>query len=486
MAMTTQLGYEIIKLTLLNSNCIAEGGGGRPKIADDLLCFGHRAEPECCVTSIACNDSRLEKSVSWTHNSPDNLHTLSSFNPCRSSLHLLKGTLDSPWDQSMSSQLPPPYPSQHEPRGDVTAMRRQLILSWVLMLVLVLLLLLPAFRLWFNFGVTGDPRPITPRGALADYEQTTVDLFTEVSPSVVYITTKARYADRFFGRTLDVESGTGSGFVWDSDGHVVTNFHVIENASKAQVVFADQTAYEAIPVGISPDHDLAVLRITAPAEYLRPVLIGESSSLAVGQSVFAIGNPFGFQQTLTTGVVSAKNRTIRSPSERIIEDVIQIDAAINPGNSGGPLLDSAGRLIGVNTAIYSPSGASVGVGFSIPVDTVNRIVPQIIRRGSYETPQLGILVTDEISLAVSRRTGIRGVVIREVVEGGAAEKAGLRGLQSSPTRGTMVGDIITSVNGQPVQTVSDIQNALAQSADKPTAQITVFRDGKEIDVKVAF
>ncbi len=279
----------------------------------------------------------------------------------------------------------------------------------------------------------------------------------------------------------EVESGTGSGFVWDTEGHIVTNYHVIESASKAQVVFADQTSYDATLVGKSPDNDLAVLRIDAPKTALKPVLIGESNGLAVGQSVFAIGNPFGLQQTLTTGVISAKSRTIQSPSGRMIDDVIQIDAAINPGNSGGPLLDSAGRLIGVNTAIYSPSGTSAGVGFSIPVDAVNRIVPQIILKGDYLPPKLGIRTLDGLSEAVAQRIGVAGVVILEVEPGTPAEQAGLRGITGP--RGEL-GDIILAIGKKRVRTVGEIQTALQAYKAGDKVQITILRQGREATLEI--
>lgn len=355
-------------------------------------------------------------------------------------------------------------------------LRRQLILSWVLMLLLVTVLLLPAFKLWFNLGVRGDPRPVTPRGALADFEQTTVDLFRETSPSVVYITTRSRVADRWSRRIREVETGTGSGFVWDSDGHIVTNYHVIRDASSAEVVFYDQSSYEAEIVGASPDHDLAVLRITAPANALRPVLIGESHNLAVGQSVFAIGNPFGLNQTLTTGVVSASSRTIESPSGETIEDVIQIDAAINPGNSGGPLLDSAGRLIGVNTAIYSPSGSSAGIGFSVPVDTVNRVIPRIIQIGKYVPPKLGIYINEEINRIMRARQGIDGVLILNVDANGPAAQAGLRGTVTS--RGsTQLGDIILGIDEHRIASVKDLQDTLQNYQVGDSVTLTFDRGG---------
>lgn len=366
----------------------------------------------------------------------------------------------------------------------VQTVRRQLLVSWLLMLVLVFMLVMPAVKQWFGWGVVGDPRQVTPRGALAAYEQTTVDLFRETSPSVVFISTKARYADRYSRRTQEVETGTGSGFVWDSQGHIVTNFHVIEDASSAEVVFADQKAYEATLVGASPDHDLAVLRINAPEDYLRPVIIGESKDLVVGQSAFAIGNPFGLQQTLTTGVISAKSRVIESPSGRTIEEVIQIDAAINPGNSGGPLMDSAGRLIGVNTAIYSPSGTSAGVGFSIPVDTVNRVVPTIIETGKYQTPQLGIHVNDELSRAVSQSVGVEGVVILDVLESGPAALAGIRASQVLRRGEVSLGDIILKVGGKKVSTTDEIHSALQKYQMGDTVKVVVLRDREEVELEL--
>jgi S1-C subfamily serine protease len=219
------------------------------------------------------------------------------------------------------------------------------------------------------------PRPVAQRGELFEDEKRTIDIFKRSSPSAVHITTIGRPSGRNPGR---IPRGTGSGFVWDQEGHIVTNYHVIQGAAAAQVTLADGSDWKARLVGEVPDKDLAVLAIDAPPERLHPIPIGTSHDLLVGQKVFAIGNPFGLDQTLTTGTISALGREIESPSGQAISDVIQTDAAINPGNSGGLLLDSAGRLIGVNTAIQSPSGAFAGVGFAIPVDEVNRVVPQLI------------------------------------------------------------------------------------------------------------
>ncbi len=375
-----------------------------------------------------------------------------------------------------------------DPRSDLeiqtNSLRRQLLLSWLLMILLAVLLLLPSIKLWLNFGVTGDPRPVTPRGALADFEQTTVNVFRETSPSVVYINTRSKFTD-FSYKIFEAKSGTGSGFVWDAEGHIVTNYHVVEDASSYEVVFYDQSVFEAVPVGASPDHDLAVLRINAPASLLRPVLIGESQSLAVGQSVFAIGNPFGLDQTLTTGVISAKSRSIQSPSGKNIDDVIQVDAAINPGNSGGPLLDSAGRLVGVNTAIYSPSGASAGVGFSIPVDVVNRVVPQIIKRGNYTPPQLGIaLLNEDANRAICSRLGIEGVMIRDVVKNGAAERAGLRGFVFSRNALRQLGDIIQAIDTYPTTSVNELLDVLQKYSKGDTVTVKYYRDEAVYQVEV--
>ena len=374
-------------------------------------------------------------------------------------------------------------PEQH-PTTDMDSdpktqqLQRSLIYTWIVLALVLAVFLLP--NLWERFrpAATNNPRPITPRGDLADFEKTTTELFQSVSPAVVYLTTRSRVRSPFSTRALEVESGSGSGFIWDEQGHVVTNFHVVQNASSAKVVLHDQSSYEASLVGGSPDHDLAVLKIRTPAAKLTPVLIGESDPLLVGQSVFAIGNPFGLSQTLTTGVVSAKSRTIKSPTGRMIEDVIQIDAAINPGNSGGPLIDTAGRLIGVNTAIFSPTGTSAGVGFSIPVDTVNRVVPQIIANGRYEPPQLGIRVNGELSTAVTSRLGIKGVLIFELAEGGGAAEAGLRETVIGQSKLVQLGDIIQTINNKPVKNLNDLFLSLESFKAGDSVEIQYLRDGK--------
>jgi S1-C subfamily serine protease len=344
--------------------------------------------------------------------------------------------------------------------------------------------LLWQYRPWQANGVNAnaEPRPITTRGSLMEIEKTTIALFHEASPSVVYITTKALRRDIFSLDLFQIPQGSGSGFVWDHDGHIVTNFHVIEGASEAQVMLgAPATPYKARLVGAYPDKDLAVLYIDASKDQLRPIPIGTSADLQVGQTVFAIGNPFGFDHSLTTGVISALGREIPSTPDRTIKDVIQTDAAINPGNSGGPLLDSAGRLIGVNAAIASPSRGFAGVGFAIPVDEVNRIVPQLIQQGKVIQPGLGIEVAPD---RVTRNYGLQGVLITRIQPGSPAEKAGLRATQYKDSRFVQLGDVMVAVNGKRVATVKGLLASLSQAGVGDTVKLTVLRDGSNIDIDV--
>ena len=316
------------------------------------------------------------------------------------------------------------------------------------------------------------PRPLTPREGLKPEERATIALFRQASPSVVYITTLARQRDFFSLNLEEIPQGSGSGFIWDQDGHIITNFHVIQSASGAKVTLADHSDWDAQLVGVAPDHDLAVLYIKAPKNQLRPLAIGTSADLEVGQSVFAIGNPFGLDQTLTTGIISALGRSIPAITGRTIAGVIQTDAAINPGNSGGPLLDSAGRLIGVNTAIYSPSGSSAGIGFAVPVDTVNRIVPQLIRHGEITRPGLGVRIGDD---RISRRLSLSGVLIIDIEKGSAAEAAGLRGTRSDASGGITLGDIIVGIDNDRIETSNDLFTALEKRAVGETVKVTVVR-----------
>jgi len=315
---------------------------------------------------------------------------------------------------------------------------------------------------------------------LAD-ERNTIGVFQEVAPSVVFITSKALRQGFFFTDTYEVPAGSGSGFVWDNQGHIVTNNHVVEEASALTVTLSDNSSYEAEIVGTEASKDIAVLRIKVSGSKLRPVRVGSSTALQVGQKVVAIGNPFGLDQTLTTGVVSALGREIKANNGRTIQDVIQTDAAINPGNSGGPLLDSRGQLIGMNTAIISPSGSSAGIGFAVPVSTVNRIVPQLIKFGHVSRPGLGIQV---ISDASARRAGIEGVIIGEVTRGSAAAKAGLRGVQRTRFGETYVGDVIVGINNKPVRNFGELGDVLEQYKIGETVSVKILREGETRNVRV--
>ncbi len=355
----------------------------------------------------------------------------------------------------------------------------------LLVLVLVLVGLLVVQQLRWPGGPLRDPlaqpRPITPRGDLHEDEKATIALFEQAAPSVVYITTVVHQRDLFSINVLEVPKGTGSGFVWDSKGYIVTNFHVIQDATGAKVTLADGSTWDARLVGAAPDYDLAVLKIAAPAERLRPIPVGTSFDLKVGQKVFAIGNPFGLDHTLTTGVISGLNRRMRSVSGRTIKEVIQTDAAINPGNSGGPLLDSSGRLIGVNTAIYSPSGAYAGVGFAVPVDTVNRVVPQLIRHGRLRRPSLGVELHEQAARQLAQ---IDGLLVLRVVPGSGAERAGLRPTQVDQFGRIHLGDIIIGIDGRRVRSRDELLDVLEQKKAGDQVILRVLRDGREVDVPV--
>jgi S1-C subfamily serine protease len=324
-------------------------------------------------------------------------------------------------------------------------------------------------------------RPVEARGDLAADEKNTIDIFRNAAPSVVYITSIAVRRNLFSLNAYEIPQGTGSGFIWDKQGRIVTNYHVISDASRLEVTLADHSSWKAVLVGAAPDRDIAVLQISAPAEKLQPLSIGESKDLLVGQKVFAIGNPFGLDQTLTTGVVSALGREITAVTGRTIRDVIQTDAAINPGNSGGPLLDSAGRLIGINTAIFSPSGASSGIGFAVPVREVNRVVPQIISKGKLIRPGLGITLANP---NLSKELGLEGVLVLRVLPGSTAEKAGLRGT-NQVRDGLVVGDVILAVNGKKVGDYDSLRDELEGHEVGETVSLTLMRDAATVDVKVA-
>ncbi|MCJ2021109.1 trypsin-like peptidase domain-containing protein [Methylobacterium sp. E-065] len=361
---------------------------------------------------------------------------------------------------------------------------------FVLAAVLVLLALYVAQPYLQPLLYSADtPRAVTARGDLAQSEQATIRLFEQASPSVVHVFAQGAAQNRDL-LDLDDEGGeqqgggtqTGTGFVWDGAGHIVTNTHVVQNAAQSggsvSVRLSDGTVASASLVGLAPSYDLAVLRLGRVTHMPPPLAIGASADLKVGQSTFAIGNPFGLDHTLTTGVISAVRRRMPTSEGREVSGVIQTDAAINPGNSGGPLLDSAGRLIGVNTAIVSPSGASAGIGFAIPVDVVNRIVPELIKVGRVRNPGIGIIAAQE---AATARLGIDGVVIVRVLPGSPAAQAGLRGVNSQTGD---LGDVIVEANGNTVHRLADLTAAIEEAGLGAAVTLKVERDGRIRQVRI--
>ena len=321
--------------------------------------------------------------------------------------------------------------------------------------------------------------------ALVAHEKALIALFERSRDSVVFISTSSTVRDAWTRNLTTIARGSGSGFLWDNQGHVVTNFHVIQGASQATVTLANSREYPARLVGASPAHDLAVLKIDTDFKRPTPVPVGTSNNLRVGQHVYAIGNPFGLDWTLTTGVISALNRSLPNEnSTRIIEDLIQTDAAINPGNSGGPLLDSRGRLIGINTAIYSPSGASAGIGFAVPVDTVARVVPQLIKTGQYNPPVLGIEIDDQLNRRLVRALGTEGVFILGIRPNSGADQAGLKGPTRDRSGSIAPGDIILSINGQAVPSVAKLLSTLDSYQPGQTVRLEIRRGQQTIEKSV--
>ena len=367
--------------------------------------------------------------------------------------------------------------------GDLKLLRSVRVLLYVLIGVLLLVYLLPrAQNLWIS--MTAEPRAVTPRGELAAAEKTNIEIFRESSPSVVFITSLADRVNYWTRDVTRIPRGTGSGFLWDANGHIVTNYHVIQDASAVHIRLNDQRSYKAVFVGASPDHDLAVLRMPIVNNMPAALPIGTSHDLLVGQAMYAIGNPFGLDYTLTTGVVSALNRSLDTESGATIDGLIQTDAAINPGNSGGPLLDSAGRLVGINTAIYSPSGAYAGIGFAVPIDTVNRIVPQLIANGRYQRPRLGIRIDDRISEQITQQAGVEGVVVIGVERGSPAEAVGLRGARIVDDGDLLASDIIVSLGEYRIEDSESLLDALEKFNIGDQVMLGYLRGAEEIEVEV--
>jgi S1-C subfamily serine protease len=307
-----------------------------------------------------------------------------------------------------------------------------------------------------------------------DDELNNIEIFKTASPSVVYVTTLTRYRQRFSLNQREIQNGTGTGFIWDNSGLIVTNFHVIEGRnSRISITLNDQSSYDAEIIGVAPDKDLALLRIDAPIPKLQPLPLGDSSLLEVGRKVIAIGNPFGLDTTLTVGVVSALGREIESLTKRKIRDVIQTDASINPGNSGGPLLNSLGELVGVNTQIVSPSGASAGIGFAIPVNTVKKVIPQLLEYGREVRPEPGFsMVPDNYS----RSWGIEGVAVLEVQADSAASNAGLQGLTQDRYGRVKLGDVIIQADDERIQTNDDLLSLIENHKAGDVIRITTLRE----------
>jgi S1-C subfamily serine protease len=371
---------------------------------------------------------------------------------------------------------------------------------WALLLLLLVAAAFVGSRLVSSFvhpthDPNATPRTVDARGDLASDEKATIELFRAASPSVVHIDTRTTVYDRWSLTPFQIAVGTGSGFVWDDRGYIVTNFHVVLDEAQQHTtdpfVFLDgsTTPIQARIVGDDPEHDIAVLKIEPPGGKLQAIPVGASKDLQVGQKVFAIGNPFGLDHTLTTGIISGLGREIASLTGTPIKDVIQTDAAINPGNSGGPLLDSAGRLIGMNTAIATPGGGvngqgfNVGIGFAVPVDTINSVVPVLIRKGSNAPPAIGVEAASE---QIARAMGVDGVVVRFVRPGSGAESAGLRSMELARNGAIESADVITQVDGQPVSTVDDIHGVLSNHKAGDVVPVVVLRGGKSlrIDVKL--
>jgi 2-alkenal reductase len=354
---------------------------------------------------------------------------------------------------------------------------RKSSIYWIL--AAVALVAAVAYYQWFSERsrfANSQPRTIAPRGELADFEKATIAIFNRTAPSVAYIFTEN--AVRGFFGTRQIRQGAGSGFLWDQYGHIVTNFHVVQGAERIQVRLDSGEAIEATYVGGSQDYDLAVIRLRSVPAHTQPIPVGTSSDLQVGQWVFAIGNPFGLSRTLTTGVISALDRRLPTAAGREVAGVIQTDAAINPGNSGGPLIDSAGRLIGVNTAIISGSGNSAGIGFAVPADVVNQVVPQLIAKGKIPRPGIGVTLLSEESAA---GLGIAGVVIDRVMPGSSADRAGLKGIDY---HNRLLGDVILSVEGQEVRNVDDFVRMMQRFDIGRTVHLTIQRGDQVLDVNV--
>lgn len=372
---------------------------------------------------------------------------------------------------------------------------RQSPTNMLLVLALVGLTVVLGYQNWARSRPTLSNyarRAVTPRGDMGSSEQTNIDVFKQASPSVVFIRTKGRTPVRF-GRVQEKEISSGTGFVWDNQGHIVTNLHVVKEVlvsknTALEIQFADKTVADAEVIGGVQEHDIAILKVSASPDQLKPILLGTSDDLQVGQNVLAIGSPFGFDQTLSFGVIGGLNRIVgKDGGQETLNGLIQTDAAINPGNSGGPLLDSTGRLIGVNTAIVSPTGAYAGLGFAVPVNSVVSSVEMVLEESAGKRkPILGIsaLTSAQVSgIGVPDEINSRGLFIGQVYEGGPAAQAGL---QPTRQRGYLIylGDQIVAIDDMPVKTSDELHAQLAKFESGDTVTVTAYRDDRLFNVEV--
>jgi 2-alkenal reductase len=345
---------------------------------------------------------------------------------------------------------------------------------WLLLLATIWVLEPYLAGVWFS---ASTPRTVTARGNLGANEQTTIELFKNVSPSVAHVFARGSPTASLFSDQQESLVQSGSGIIWDPAGHVITNNHVINGTAQIGVRLTSGEFVRARIVGTAPNYDLAVLQLVRPTSSLHPIAVGSSADLQVGQSTFAIGNPYGLDQTLTNGIISALGRRLPTDTAHEIKGMIQTDAPINPGNSGGPLLDSAGRLIGVNSAIVSGSGASAGIGFAIPVDVVNRVATEIIRSGHVPLPGIGIVAAKQ---AEATSLGIDGVVIVRTVPDSPAAASGIEGVGADGT----IKDVITGVDGKPIHGMDELASTFENAGIGHEVTLTVEHDGEQRNVKV--
>jgi 2-alkenal reductase len=347
-------------------------------------------------------------------------------------------------------------------------------IAWLLLLATFWVMEPYLTALWFSASA---PRTITPRGNLAASEQATIELFKNVSPSVVHVFARAEPTSSLFSDEQESVVQSGSGIIWDTAGHVITNNHVISGTAQIGVRLTSGEFVAAGVVGAAPNYDLAVLQLERARSVLRPIAIGHSADLQVGQNTFAIGNPYGLDQTLTSGIVSALGRRLPTVTAHEVKGMIQTDAAINPGNSGGPLLDSAGRLIGLNSAIISGSGASAGIGFAIPVDIVNRVATELIRNGHVPLPGIGIVAAQQ---GEATSLGIDGIIIVRTLPGSPAAKTGIEGVSVDGA----IRDVITEVNGKPIHSMDELASTFEDAGIGSQVRLTIERGGQSRTVKV--